>query len=280
MSDPALREGFLAHLTHWLSLDASESTLELRLPKPDLQGATRQMLLAWVFNQQKSLVELFTGNDALVDDAIAAQYGLNGPPPGEFAWVSLPAERSGGVLTQLHWLTANPGASARGAALIRILGTDVPPPPPGLNIDLPLLAPDVSSREWMQGHQSDPACAGCHGLFDPIGFAFENFDRSGQFRTVDAGKPVDASGSFRPGALSDESPVDFESLYDMLKHLNDSGAPKLSVSFLRSVANWVQAPGGLTDECLETEARRLSASSSSLFDLYTQLPTTAFFLSQ
>jgi hypothetical protein len=58
-------------------------------------------------------------------------------------------------------------------------------------------------RERLEMHRGNPACAGCHGLIDPLGFALENFDAVGGWRDLDAGEPVDAHGG-----LADGTPVD------------------------------------------------------------------------
>ena len=69
-----------------------------------------------------------------------------------------------------------------------------PPPPPDVNVAVPTPEPGVSTRERFAQHTADPACAGCHALIDPIGFAFEHYDENGDYRTQDGGRPIDASG--------------------------------------------------------------------------------------
>jgi hypothetical protein len=90
----------------------------------------------------------------------------------------------------------------RGAwVLDSILGTPPPPPPP----DVPALEEVHSGgvarsvRERLTQHRASPACASCHSRIDPIGFALENFDAFGRWRTEDAGKPVDTSGELPDG---------------------------------------------------------------------------------
>lgn len=82
-----------------------------------------------------------------------------------------------------------------------ILGAPPPPPPP----NVPTLEEHAGSqpatmRERLARHRADPACAGCHSRIDPIGFALENYDALGQWRTEDAGKPVDNTGTLPDGA--------------------------------------------------------------------------------
>jgi hypothetical protein len=81
--------------------------------------------------------------------------------------------------------------------LENILGTP-PPPPPG---DVPPFPPEAgadgqprSVRERLAQHRQNPMCANCHAPMDPLGFALENFDAVGKWRTLDANAPIDASG--------------------------------------------------------------------------------------
>ena len=89
--------------------------------------------------------------------------------------------------------------------LDNILGMPPPPPPP----DVPTLeenhgAATRSVRERMEQHRASPACAGCHRMMDPPGFALENFDAIGRWRTTtETGAPVDASGSLTDGTAVD-----------------------------------------------------------------------------
>jgi hypothetical protein len=75
-----------------------------------------------------------------------------------------------------------------------LLCETIPPPPPGTP-PLPQTAPAGSTvRQVMTTHRSAAQCAACHALMDPIGFAMENFDTTGQYRTMDNGQMIDASG--------------------------------------------------------------------------------------
>ncbi|HMJ52676.1 MAG TPA: DUF1588 domain-containing protein [Polyangiaceae bacterium] len=75
----------------------------------------------------------------------------------------------------------------------QLLCQELPAPPPNVPKP-PDVPPGVSTREKFKQHEADPACSGCHRLMDPIGFAFENYDAVGRYRTTDNGAPVDVSG--------------------------------------------------------------------------------------
>jgi hypothetical protein len=66
-------------------------------------------------------------------------------------------------------------------------------------------------RAQMQAHRTSPTCAACHARMDPIGFALENYDASGQWRTTDAGAPIDASGTL-PDGTEFEGPAGLSAL--------------------------------------------------------------------
>src|SRR5205085_7798332 len=57
----------------------------------------------------------------------------------------------------------------------------------------------LSVREMLETHRKNPVCASCHARMDPLGFSLENFDAVGQWRTTDAGAPIDASGVLLDG---------------------------------------------------------------------------------
>jgi Protein of unknown function (DUF1585)/Protein of unknown function (DUF1588) len=88
--------------------------------------------------------------------------------------------------------------------LQNVLGTPTPPPPEGVETNLdetaPIGATATTMRQRLERHMADPGCAACHNLMDPIGFALENFDFTGQWRDADAGAPVDSSGVFVDGS--------------------------------------------------------------------------------
>jgi hypothetical protein len=85
--------------------------------------------------------------------------------------------------------------------LENLLGTPPPPPP----ADVPALkdntvSSSLSVRERLAEHRANPACAGCHNVLDPVGFALENFDAVGRWRALEEGRPVDATGGLPDGS--------------------------------------------------------------------------------
>jgi len=144
--------------------------------------------------------ELLTANYSFVDEPLAKFYGVsvaNGR-------AELGSTERRGVLGQaaLLTLTSYPNRTSvvrRGVwVLDNLLCTEPPPPPPDLKIE----EPDTSKgtlRERMANHRSNPMCAACHDLMDPIGLGLENFDAIGHYREVENGEAIDTSGTYPDG---------------------------------------------------------------------------------
>ena len=94
----------------------------------------------------------------------------------------------------------------RGKFLLdNFLGTPPPPAPPNIPAlrDVTESGTPMSVRQQMESHRSNPGCASCHQIMDPLGFALENFDAIGKWRTTDGGAPIDASGMLADGSRVD-----------------------------------------------------------------------------
>ncbi|MDA0676934.1 MAG: DUF1592 domain-containing protein, partial [Chloroflexi bacterium] len=132
---------------------------------------------------------LIDSDFAMLNEKLAVHYGIEGVSGSQIRRVELPPESPrGGFLTQAAILkiTANGTTTSpvpRGAFVMeRLLGIEIPPPPP----DVPAVEPDVRGtvtiREQLDKHRADPNCAGCHAKLDPAGFALESFDVIGGYR--------------------------------------------------------------------------------------------------
>ena len=121
----------------------------------------------------------------------------------------LDATQRAGVLTQPAFLTVNAHAKVsapikRGNVVLKnILCLTTPAPPAGVKTELPDATIPTTQREQVTQHESNPACVGCHHAMDGIGLGFEAYDSVGQFRTMDAGMPVDATGEIVGGTSID-----------------------------------------------------------------------------
>lgn len=171
-----------------------------------------ELLFEAILEEDLPLTTLLDADFTYVNEALAAHYGLPSPKSDKFVKVSLPANNPrGGVLTHASILTitSNPTRTSpviRGKWILeQILGTPPPPPPPNVPEieESKEAAENASFRERLELHRDKPDCAGCHAKMDPIGFAFENFDAVGKWRTHDGTFKIDPSGKLPDGRSFD-----------------------------------------------------------------------------
>ncbi len=148
-----------------------------------------------IIKEDRPVLDLMTADYTFVNERLARQYGIPGVFGSDFRRVSVADENRKGLLGKGAVLMVTSHANAtspvlRGKwVLENILGSPVPPPPP----DVPALketepgATPRNMREQMEQHRADPVCAGCHKTTDPIGFALENFNEVGGWRTISEG---------------------------------------------------------------------------------------------
>ena len=169
-----------------------------------------ELFLASTVREDRSVTELLNANYTFVNERLARHYGIPGIYGSRFRRVTLPNhDQRGGLLAQgaLLATTSYPDRTSpvlRGKFLLdNIFGLPVPPPPPGVDTNLadnkPGTAPK-SIRERLAQHRTTATCNSCHSVLDPLGFALENYDVIGGWRSIDeSGKPVDASGTTTSG---------------------------------------------------------------------------------
>lgn len=181
----------------------------------DLENAMQRethLFMRHLIDQDESILRFLDADYTFVNRPLARLYGMADAVPADeahlFRRVTLPDRNRGGLLGQASILTVSANGVetspvTRGIWLLEnILGT--PPAPPPDNV--PAIDPDVrgakSIREVLTKHRDTPACFECHQKIDPLGFALENFDPIGAWRTrYDNGAPIDASGEL-PGGKS------------------------------------------------------------------------------
>jgi hypothetical protein len=211
LADPRSRDTIASFHRQWLGVDASGSVYKDPAVYPSFSDATSAAMAEetvdfadYVLRRGDGRLEtLLTAPYTIAGDALLPLYGV-ARPAGADALAPLPLDPSqrAGILTQPAFLAlhAHPNQSApvQRGKLIRqnILCEPVPDPPPGVNTTPPSPAANATTRQRFAVHESVPSCAGCHSLIDGIGFGLENFDGIGQFRSLDADQPVDASGAF------------------------------------------------------------------------------------
>ncbi len=155
----------------------------------------------------RSVVDLLNADYTFVNERLARHYGIPNVYGSRFRRVLINDERRGlfGQASILA-LTSYPNRTSpvlRGKWLLdNILGSPPPPPPPDVP-DLKETGADgqrMTVRQQMEQHRKNPVCASCHVRMDPLGFALENFDAVGKWRTISDGAPIDSSGVLPDGS--------------------------------------------------------------------------------
>ena len=198
-----------------------------------------ELFLESIFREDQNVLDLLDADYTFLNKELANHYGITDTQGNwmgqkktvlggeeikrrEFRRVALQGASRGGILTHASVLTvtSNPTRTSpvkRGRwVLEQVLGSPPPPPPP----DVPELEEDhdaitgTTLRERLEQHREDPACANCHAKMDPIGFALENYNAIGAFRTKEGELEIDTTAE-----LPDGTP--FDGIADLKQILKD-----------------------------------------------------------
>lgn len=170
-----------------------------------------RMLVADVFRNDASVLELLEAEYTFVDRELARHYGLSelDELSSGFQKISLAGSERSGILTHasILSLTSNPNRTSpvkRGKWILENVLGEVPPAAPPDIVPLDEQKELTGTlRERMQQHRADPSCASCHTTMDALGFTLENFDAVGRFRELDEGIEIDATGELPDGTMLD-----------------------------------------------------------------------------
>jgi len=201
----------------WLYLRNLKSVAPFVEEFPDFDDDLREamkreteLLIDSVIREDRSVLDLLTADYTFVNERLAQHYGIPRVYGSRFRRVPVPDEARRGLLGQASVLTVTANANRtspvrRGKWILEnLLGT--PPPSPPANVP-PLKEAGqgrpLSMRGQMEQHRANPACASCHKLMDPLGFALEGFDAVGASRTRDAGAPIDTRVELADGTAID-----------------------------------------------------------------------------
>lgn len=222
-SGAAARESVGSFFRQWLQFDSlpalSKDTAHFPDYTPELVDdllVEAQTMVEGLFDPAGSVKTLLTTTDSTLSPRTAALYGVTITGTG-FAKAKLPAGERRGLLTSAAFIAASSDSDdtnlpARGRIVReQALCATVAPPTGDFQLEDPKITPDMTNREKFGVHTSNPACASCHALFDGIGFAMEQYDAIGRFRTKDKTKTIDATGTLplEGRTLSFKSYVDF-----------------------------------------------------------------------
>jgi hypothetical protein len=225
MKSPRLEAGVRAFFTDMLGFSTFESLAKdpVLYPKfslkvaSDAQEQTLKTIVDQLLTHGGDYRDLFTTRKTFLTPLLAAVYQIPIQTPDDLpdAWVPYEFPEGAdqaGIVTEASFvaLHSQPGRSSptvRGKALREILLCQKVPDPPG-NVNFAVVQDTANpvfktARQRLTAHRTQPTCAGCHKIMDPIGLALENFDTTGGFRLVENGVPIDASGEIDGAKFSD-----------------------------------------------------------------------------
>ncbi len=177
--------------------------------KNSMKEGTRLFLEKVVLAPGADVRSFFDSNQTFADAALAPIYGVTPPSSGFAQFTLAPTSGRVGIMGQAamlagHSKSDHSSPTVRGLYMLQAFFCTVPDPPPGnVNTKLP---PDatLTTREKLELHRSDPVCAGCHAMFDPMGMALEHFDSIGRYRATENGLEIDSSGVLEEGTAFDD----------------------------------------------------------------------------
>ncbi len=163
-----------------------------------------------LLREEGRVTDLLEAEHTFLNERLARHYGVPHVIGSHFRRVSFADEtprtrggllRQGGLLTVTSYATRTSPVLRGKWVLDNLLATPPPPPPP----DVPSLEDEIVSdalpiRQRLAAHRENPACASCHRVIDPIGFALEEFDAVGRHRLLENFRPVDAEGGLPDGS--------------------------------------------------------------------------------
>ena len=219
LADERSRALVTSFASQWLYLRNVPAVVPDEDRFPDVGEGLRQamrreteLFVESVLREDRNVLDLLTADYTFVNERLARHYGMPRVYGSHFRRVPVAEEARRGLLGHASILsvTSYPNRTSpvlRGKwVLENLLGTPPALPPP----DVPALEETTDSgevlsmREATERHRANPVCASCHRLMDPPGFALEQFDAVGRFRTRSAaGTLIDATGELPDGTRFD-----------------------------------------------------------------------------
>jgi hypothetical protein len=215
LADPRARTLATSFAGQWLRLRNLDQAFPDGRLFPDFDDNLRQalrreteMLFEEVLRDERSVPGLLQSRHTHLNERLARHYGIPHVYGGHFRRVELDPDlprggllRHGSILTVTSYATRTSPVLRGTWVLENLLGTPPPPPLPDVPaLDDTAVSQSLPGRERLAKHRENPACASCHDRIDPAGFALENFDAVGRWRTLEADRPVDVSGGLPDGS--------------------------------------------------------------------------------
>ncbi len=268
----------------WLHID----NLDDLLPGTDLGTQLGRELATFVasvvLEGDGTLSSLLTAPYTFVNATTAPEYGATAQGDA-FVRLELDPSQREGILMQVPFLRTNGTAPPvdRGLVVYRQLLCGQVPPPPLVVPEVRPPEPGMTTRERFADHEKNACAAGCHALFDPWGFAFENFDSIGRFRTMEENKPIDATGAPLPsgagvgGVTPNGVEIPFQNAHELVHALASDA--EVSWCTARQWSRYMlgRLEGDADAGSIENAYKAASASGYSIRDYLVALAKTKAF---
>lgn len=222
LADPKAHAFTVNFAGQWLQLRNLSGFAPIGDLYPDFDDNLRQafrqeaeLFFESILKEDRNVVDFLDANYTFVNDRLARHYGIPNVYGSQFRRIQLPPEfdlrrgllGKGAILTATSYANRTSPVQRGKWVLVNVFGMQPPPPPP----NVPQLKSDtqtgpakiVTMREQMELHRANPSCASCHKMMDPMGFAMENFDAIGQYRTMDGPNKLDFTGQLVDGGKFD-----------------------------------------------------------------------------
>jgi hypothetical protein len=208
----SLAENFAGQWLYLRNLEAFVPDMRLY---PDFDDNLRQalrreteLLFDHVVRADRSVLELLRSDYTFLNERLAKHYEIPHVYGSHFRRVEMQGDthrggllRHGSILTVTSYATRTSPVKRGSWVLENILGTPPPPPPPNVPaLEQSVISESLPVRQRLERHRADAACATCHNTIDPVGFALENYDAIGHWRTMEQEQVLDVSGGLPDGS--------------------------------------------------------------------------------
>jgi hypothetical protein len=236
LASPRLKEGVRGFLKDYLGFDKFDDLSKdaklypsfTQAAEQDAPEQTLRTMIQVLLVDQEDFRDIFTTRKTFMSRALAMINGLPiAVPDGTWVPYQFPAgDKHVGILTQpaftaLHSPAVRSSPTLRGKAIREIFMCQKIPTPPA-NVNFKLVQDTANpqfktSRARLTAHRTEPTCAGCHKMMDPIGLSLENFDGAGMYRTAENGSAIDTTGAI--------DGIDYADVQGLMQALHDSAQP-------------------------------------------------------
>jgi hypothetical protein len=222
LADPKSHEFTVNFAGQWLQLRNLQGFAPIGDIYPDFDDNLRQafrqeaeMFFESILKEDRNVVDFLDADYTFVNDRLARHYGIPNVYGSQFRKIHLGPELDlrrgllgkGAILTATSYANRTSPVQRGKWILVNVFGMQPPPPPP----NVPQLKSDtqtgpvkiVTMRDQMEQHRANAACASCHKMMDPMGFAMENFDAIGRYRTMDGPYKLNFTGQLVDGGKFD-----------------------------------------------------------------------------